>query len=83
MNYQLCGRCRGTKNVKGIGFMDIKCPECGGSGYIERELTIKVMETSEDAPQKVNDDVEAVPAVVVKKKASGPKKSVIDEKKGD
>jgi len=33
----VCRLCGGQRNVPGMGFMTMKCPECEGKGYVKND----------------------------------------------
>ena len=33
----VCRLCKGQRNVPGMGFMTMKCPECDGKGFVKND----------------------------------------------
>ena len=65
-----CPRCRGSKEIKGIGCMIKECPECKGVGYVKDKEPVKhtVVEPKEHKEAKPK---------------GRPKKNESKSKKGD
>lgn len=41
MQFKDCPRCKGIKEIIGLGMMLKECPECRGKGYLEVPVVIK------------------------------------------
>lgn len=67
----VCRLCKGQRNVPGMGFMTMKCPECDGKGFVKndhyvcsicsKEITLgaaaKVLEEKKTRTKRISKDI--------------------------
>jgi len=58
----VCSKCRGQKNVIGIGYMEVTCPVCHGIGKV------KMKEVKDDREEEASEE-KVVKAIKAKPKA--------------
>lgn len=66
----VCRLCKGQRNVPGMGFMTMKCPECDGKGFVKNDhyvCSICSKEITLDAAKVVIEEVKKTRARKISK----------------
>lgn len=69
----ICDKCKGGKEILGLGMFYVSCPKCGGVGFVFKED--KKAETKENIVNKKSID-DALQSQILKKSTRGRKKKV-------